>query len=119
MPRKSDSLAINNPKYDQRVKLNGKEREEILKEYKQGGTSYNKLAKKYGVSKTLVRFIVNPEEAEIAKNQYSERRKDGRYYDKDKHAKYIKKHRDYKKQLFEQGKLIQEEKGGDKENDRI
>lgn len=119
MPRKSDSLAINNPKYDKRVKLSEKEREEIREEYEQGGISYNKLAQKYGVSKILVQFIVNPEKAKIAKEQYSERRKDGRYYDKDKHSESTKKHRDYKKKLFEQGKLIQEEKGGNKENDRI
>jgi transposase-like protein len=103
MPRKSDSLAINNRKYDRRIKLTDKEREKIRKEYQEGDTSYNRLAKKYGVSKRLIQFIVNPEKAEIAKKQYSERRRDGRYYDKEKHSEAVKNHRNHKKKLFEEG----------------
>lgn len=109
MPRKSDSLAINNRKYDRRIKLTDKEREKIRKEYQEEDTSYNKLAKKYGVSKRLIQFVVNPEKAEIAKKQYSERRRDGRYYDKEKHSEYIKNHRNYKKKLFEEGIIISAE----------
>ena len=49
---------------------------------------------------------MNPEKAEIAKKQYSERRRDGRYYDKEKHSEAIKNHRNYKKKLFEEGIII-------------
>ena len=105
MPRKSDSVAIKNKSLDRRVKLTDEERIEIADTYKSGGTSYNKLAVEYGVSKRLIMFIVNPDKYEVAKNQFSERQKDGRYYDREKHNKAVKKHRDYKKELFSKGEI--------------
>ena len=44
MPRKSDSVAIKNKSLDRRVKLTDEERIEIANTYKDGGTSYSKLA---------------------------------------------------------------------------
>ena len=50
-------------------------------------------------------FIVNPDKYEVAKNQFSERQKDGRYYDREKHNKAVREHRDYKKELFSKGEI--------------
>lgn len=103
MPRKSDTTPINNPKLDKRVKLTDEDKNNIAEEYATGDTSLNKLAAKYGVSKRTIHFIVSPEKKERAKQQFKERQKDGRYYDKDKHKGYMKVHRDHKKELSEKG----------------
>lgn len=108
MPRKSDSLPINNPEHDRRVKLTDDDRECIREEYATGMFSQRDLAAKYGVSRRLITFILDPDKAERAKQQYLERRKDGRYYDKEKHNEYMKTHRDHKKELWNQG-LLEEE----------
>ena len=105
MPSKTDSVAIDNPSLDRRVKLTPEDKLEIKKEYEQGLISINGLARKWNVSKRSIQFILFPERAEHAKKLYSERRKDKRYYDKDKHRESIKKHRNYKKELWENGKL--------------
>lgn len=96
-------LAINNQNLDRRVKLSVEDKELIKAEYEQGGISQRALARKYNVSRRLISFIIFPERAEIAKKQYAERRKDGRYYDKEKHRKAVSNHRKYKKQLQEKG----------------
>lgn len=105
MPRKSDGLAINNPKLDKRVSLTEEQRENIRQEYAAGGISKRGLGRKYKVSPRLIDFILFPERQEKAKQQFAERQKDGRYYDKEKHREYTKKHRDYKKELHGQGLL--------------
>ena len=108
MPRKSDTIAINNPKHDRRVKLTEEDKENIRIEYSKGDTSHNKLAVKYGVSKRLISFVLNPDKLEKAKEQFSERRKDGRYYDKDKHREATRSHRDHKKKLYKEGLLVED-----------
>lgn len=103
MPSKFDKIPINNPNHDKRVKLTDEDRENIRKEYSSGNISQNGLAKKYGVSKRLIQFVLNPEKKEIVKKQFAERQKDGRYYDKDKHKGYMKNHRNHKKELYNKG----------------
>ena len=105
LPSKIEKIAINNPSNDKRVKLTSEDKESIRREYAVGDTSYNKLALKYGVSKRLIYFVVNPDKQKIAKEQFSERQKDGRYYSKEKHRKYMQDHRLHKKQLYESGML--------------
>lgn len=105
MPSKTDKIAIDNPSLDRRVKLTPEDKLEIKKEYEQGLISINGLARKWNVSKRSIQFILFPERAEHAKKLYAERRKDKRYYDKDKHKEYTKKHRNYKKELYEKGAL--------------
>lgn len=77
------SMIIDNyvvPKHlDKRIKLSQEDREKI-KELWLGGMSQRGLARLYNVNKTLIRYIVNPEAHEVAKKQYRERQKDGRYY---------------------------------------
>ena len=98
MPRKSDIIPINNPKLDKRVKLTDEQRNEI--HANKQGLSQRKLAKAYGVSRRLITFILDPEKAK--KNRETRQAKGGSkfYYNKEKHTKATKKHRDYKKELF-------------------
>lgn len=103
IPRKSDSIPINNEELDRRVKLTDNDKLTIVEEYKAGSISINALARKYGVSKRLIQFTLFPERREKAKKLFAERQRDGRYYDKDKHREYTKKHRDYKKELLNKG----------------
>lgn len=109
MPFKFEKIPINNPTHDKRVKLSDDDREKIRKEYATGSISQRGLAKKYGVSRRLIQFTLNPEKLETAKQQFAERQKDGRYYDKDKHKAYMKTHRDHKKELYHKGLLDKKE----------
>ena len=100
MPRKSDKIAINNPILDKRVKLLPQDKETIKQEYETGLYSINGLAKKWNVSKRTIQFILFPERLEKAKRQYKERRKDGRYYDREKHTEHVRIHSNYKNELY-------------------
>lgn len=104
MPRKSDSIAINNPKHDKRVKLTDTDKEQIKKD-RELGSSIHGLSKQYGVSRRSIQFILYPERLEKSNADFAERRKDGRYYDKDKHKEYVKAHRNHKKELHNAGLL--------------
>ncbi|UDM72783.1 hypothetical protein [Vagococcus fluvialis] len=101
MPRKSDTIAINNPKLDKRVKLTDEDRKNIIFEYEFHKVSQRFLADKYGVSRRTIQFTLDPEKKKRAQEQLRERQKDGRYYDKEKHRESVQKHREYKKELFE------------------
>jgi len=105
MPRKSDKIAINNPTLDKRVKLLPQDKETIKQEYETGLYSINGLAKKWNVSKRTIQFILFPERLEKVKEQYKERRKDGRYYDKEKHTEHVRIHRNHKNALYKQNKI--------------
>jgi hypothetical protein len=101
MPRKSDSIPINNEKLDRRKKLTEAQKEEIRK----SDLSLRKLAEMYDVSKRTIQYIKDPEK----KRQNLLRRKERggwlQYYNKEKHTKAIKEHRDYKKKLMDDGLL--------------
>lgn len=105
MPRKSDPLPINNKKLDRRIKLTDEQREEIVQLYEAGGTSQRKLAAQFGVSRRLITFILDPEKK--AKNLAARAEAGGwrKYYDREKHAENTKEHRQYKKKLFDEGKI--------------
>ena len=108
MPYKSESIKL--PKqYDRRIKLTDVQRDEIKEKYTSGVYSQRALAREYNVSRRLISFIVDPEKYEISKEQFKERRKDGRYNpDKELHNKIQKEHRRYKQGLYKEGKLIAE-----------
>ncbi len=105
MPSKLDKIPINNPKLDKRVKLTDADRENVKQDYETGSISITSLAKKYGVSKRLIQFILFPERQEKAKKDFAERQKDGRYYDKKKHSEQVQAHREHKKNLWNKGLL--------------
>jgi hypothetical protein len=80
---------------DRRCKLTKQDRIDIAS--LKGECSIHHLAKAYGVSRRLIQFI-----------QYPERHKQPdhkKYYDKDKHRKYMKDHRRYKQELYVKGEL--------------
>ena len=105
MPYKFEKIPINNPEHDKRVKLTLENKNSIIEEYATGEISINSLARKYNVSKRTIQFTLFPERKEKAKQDYAERRKDGRYYNKEKHKKHMKSHREHKKDLYEKGFL--------------
>jgi c-di-AMP phosphodiesterase-like protein len=105
MPRKSDIIPINNESLDRRVKLT-KEDKELVKWFREEEqVSYQKLANRFGVSKRLIMFICRPELLQKNLNTREERGGSKIYYDKNKHKEYMKDHRDYKKELYKQGKI--------------
>lgn len=108
MPFKSDNIPINNEQLDRRAKLTVEQKEEIKALYETGGYSLRKLGTMYKVDKRTIQFIVSPEKLERAKQQYKERRKDGRYYNKDTHKEAIKAHRKYKHELYKSGEIGKE-----------
>lgn len=67
--------------------------------------SQRALARKYNISRRMISFILFPEKEQKAKEQFKQRQKDGRYYDKEKHRDYMKKHRNHKKELYKKGEL--------------
>ncbi len=64
---------------NKRIKLTRDQKTKIRAEYKLTETSYNALARKYGVSKRTIIFAVNPEKYEKAKLQRRKRWADGNY----------------------------------------
>jgi len=77
---------------DRRVKLTDDQRKEI----RHSTGSLLSVAKTYGVSKRLVGFIRNPESQERNKQLREARGGWEQYYDKTKHAEYVRNHRRYK-----------------------
>lgn len=103
--------------YDRRIKLTDKQREEICRKYRTGNVTQQKLADEYGVSRRLVTFILYPEKYERAKQIIKECAiRNGHTYDKAKQAAAMKRCREYKRQLFREGKITKYEDirfGGD------
>lgn len=85
---------------DRRVKLSPGKKAEIKAEYKPFIVSLNFLAKKHGVSKKTIFYIIHPEVQKKDAEDYRERRKDGRYYNRETHTKAIKSLRTYKRKIF-------------------
>lgn len=95
-----DSVIIDNPVYDKRVKLTQEQRDEIFE--LAGLYSQRQLASMYGVSRRLIQFITNP----IKQKENQALHKSTEYYNKDKHKVYMQIHREHKKALLDKG-LIQ------------
>ncbi|NOX14941.1 MAG: hypothetical protein GXP61_02755 [Epsilonproteobacteria bacterium] len=61
------------------------------------GTAQRAIARKTGISRRYVSFILFPEKEKLCKEQFKQRRKDGRYYPGGKEwAKTMREHRKYK-----------------------
>lgn len=91
--------------YKKSAKYNEVDRLHVQKMHKEG-ISMHEISRTTGMSRRMIQFIIYPERLVIAKEQYKQRRKDGRYYVKDKHTLAIRAHRAYRKQLQIEGKLI-------------
>lgn len=90
------------------VKLSLDDREKIREEYKYNPISYAIIGEKWGVSRRLISFIIEPEKEK--RNKELQKEKGRIYYDRVKHNKYIKEHRNYKQTLYKKNKLIIGEK---------
>ena len=64
------------------------------------------MAREYGVSRRLITFVLDDTKYQRAREQFKERRKDGRYKpSKEEWAETVKDHRRYKQQLYINGEL--------------
>ena len=103
MPYKSESIRLA-PHQDRRRKLTDEQKEEIKRLYATGLVGQRPLAKQFGVSRSLIQVIVNPEIAEKRKQRIKEHWKDYRP-SKDEWAKIKREHRRYKQSLYLKGEL--------------
>lgn len=85
---------------DRRVKVSEDMRERIKVMYKFERLAQREIARKTKVSRRMISFILFPERLERAKEQFKERRKDGRYYPKKEVWREImREHRHYKQSI--------------------
>ena len=89
-------------KDDRRIKLFDEDREEIRKLYATGLFSQRDLANRYNVSRRTITFVLDPTKRERANELLKQRKKDGRYYSKEKQREYVKKYREHKYDLYKQ-----------------
>ena len=106
MPYKSEKLKLP-PEKDRRRKLTDDQKEEIRKIYATGVCGMRPLAKQFGVSRTTIQIIVNPERAEAIKQRTKEHWRDYRP-SKEEWAEIVKEHRHYKHELYVKGELKDE-----------
>lgn len=101
MPYKFVTDKIPMPKEkDRRIKLTNRDRMEIKEVY--GHISQRKLAELYGVSRRLIQFIGNPDSREQNLLRRAENGGSMQYYDKDKHTKAVREHRQYKQKVIKE-----------------
>jgi hypothetical protein len=83
--------------HDRRVKYTEEQKKEIKAMHK-NGVSQRAIARKTGISRRYISFVLFPNRLEKCKEQYKERRLDGRYYDKERHRLAIAETRHWRKQ---------------------
>lgn len=105
MSYKSEKLKIEKTMLDRRRKLSEEQKESIRQEYKTGLVGQRPLAKKYGVSRSLIQIIVNPDIAEMKKQYIKEHWQN--YSNREKLTKAARQTRRYKNELFLKGILKQ------------
>lgn len=93
-------------KHDRRVSLTQSQKKEIIELYDKGDVSHRELARMYGVSKTLIGLILNPERARKVKERFKEHWREyylrhGRQY----HSEAVRNTRNYKYRLFMSGDI--------------
>ena len=105
MPYKSSKIKLSRSQ-DRRIKLTDEQREEIKHKYATGLYSQRALAREYNVSRRLITFVLDDEKYQKAKEQFKERRADGRYKPTKKEwAAIMREHRKYKEDLYRKGEL--------------
>lgn len=103
MPYKSEKIKLSKAQ-DRRRKLTDDQKEEIRRIYKSGVCGQRPLAKQFGVSRSLIQIIVNPEIAEKKKQRIKDHWRDYRPT-KEEWAETIREHRKYKQELYVKGEL--------------
>lgn len=107
MPYKCEKIRL--PKELKRsYKLTEQDKQDIVYIRANSSLGYRKIAELFGVSRSRIRQICNPEVELRMKKIRMENGKDGRYYHKERHREYIKNTRHYKNELFKAG-IIKEE----------
>lgn len=105
MPSEFEKLRIPR-EYDLRVKLSQEDKDEIQHRYLvTGGVSQRELANEYKVSRRSIQFAIYPEKR--VENYEQRQRRGGwkQYYSTKANTEAMRRHRDHKKELYEQGKL--------------
>lgn len=103
MPYVSTTIKLN-PSQDRRRKLTDEDKDAIRHRYKIGDGSHRSLAKEYGVSKSTIAIIVNPERAKAVKQRSKEHWRDYRP-SKEEWAETMREYRHYKQELYLKGEL--------------
>lgn len=98
MPYRSETQHLLIPKPLKRsVKLTDEQRAEIKQNAE--GLSTRALAARYGVSRRLVQFILDPAKEEACLDRRKERGGSARYYDQGKHRGYVRSCRQYRRSI--------------------
>ena len=89
---------------DKRVKITELDKLEI-KALNKKGVPIREIARQFQsvCCRRSIQFIIYPERLDKVKELHRVRRKDGRYYNKEKHKMYMRKHRQHKKELLNNG----------------
>ena len=104
MPYKSEKMRVVGTKYDRRVKLTDDQKREIVELYAEGTIGCLALAKRYGVSKRLIQFILHPDRMEANRQRLKEY-KDEHRPTKEELARTMREHRRYKQELYLKGEI--------------
>lgn len=103
MPYKSEKIKLSETQ-DRRRKLTKEQKEEIKAIYATGVCGTRPLAKQFGVSRSLIQIIVNPNIAqkrkEYTKNNWAKYKTT-----KEERAEIQREHRRYKQELYVKGEL--------------
>jgi len=103
MPYKSEKIPLGE-KQDRRRKLTQEQKDEIVALYSTGLNSLRSLGKQFGVDKSYISILVNPERAETVRNRIKEHWRDYKAT-QENWAKIMKEHRRYKHSLYLKGEL--------------
>ena len=106
MPYKSSSIPLSESQ-DRRRKLTSEQKEHIIRLYSTGMYTLTKLGKQFGVSRSLISIIVNPERAKAVKQRTKEHWRDYRPT-KEKWAETMREYRHRKQKLYINGELGKE-----------
>ena len=113
MPYKSEKIKIDHTKNDKRIRLTDEQKEQIKQEYNSSLISQRALANKYKVDRKTIYNILHHDKYLQQLERNKEEKHSAKYYNKEKHKEYIKKHRRYKQNLYVNGIIKQEEKQND------
>lgn len=99
MPYKTDTMKLDSPFLDRRVKMLPCQKEMVQSLHSRGAT-ISGLARMYNVNKRLIQFILFPERLEMNLQHRRERGGTKVYYKKEYHNAKTREHRRYKKETL-------------------